>query len=298
MISKIISCQKNGILTVIQLSTPFQNSFDFISSSNALEKDFISVKEINESGSVNELKIINISDKYVFFMDGDILIGAKQNRVLNTSVLLAPHTENIIPVSCVERGRWRRASEKFYKSDYSAPSSLRGNKSRNIRKSLETNAEYYADQNEVWESVSNMIEDKNTSSPTSNLHDVYEQKSDDLDNLLVNFKLSENSNGLAIFINDKLLNIDLFNRADVFSEYFPQLLKGAALDTLNVKKAKIINETESINKTMELLNNWDKLDFITYHSMGVGAEKRFENNEHTGFELNYNEHIIHLTVQS
>jgi hypothetical protein len=38
--------------------------------------------------------------------DGEQLVGAKQNRILNMTVLVAAETEVTIPVSCVERGRW------------------------------------------------------------------------------------------------------------------------------------------------------------------------------------------------
>ena len=34
-------------------------------------------------------------------MDGEELIGAKQNRIMNTDVLLRPHARKLIPVSNV-----------------------------------------------------------------------------------------------------------------------------------------------------------------------------------------------------
>ena len=50
--------------------------------------------------------------------DGEELAGAKQNRVLNTSILLKEASETKIPVSCMERGRWSYASKGFSKIDY------------------------------------------------------------------------------------------------------------------------------------------------------------------------------------
>ena len=48
------------------------------------------------------LRVINGADRPVLLLDGEELVGAKQNRVLNTSVLVAKGARLDIPVSCVE----------------------------------------------------------------------------------------------------------------------------------------------------------------------------------------------------
>ena len=64
----------------------------------------------------NAIKIMlvnNTGDSRVLFLEGEELRGAKQNRVLNTSVLIAAHSKTTIPVSCVEQGRWQYRSRHF-----------------------------------------------------------------------------------------------------------------------------------------------------------------------------------------
>jgi hypothetical protein len=80
-------------------------------------KNVLTIKEISESGSVPELKMINHSDVPVLLLDGEELSGAKQNRVLNTSILLKKKSETVIPVSCTEQGRWSYVSDRFDDSD-------------------------------------------------------------------------------------------------------------------------------------------------------------------------------------
>jgi len=86
---RINSFQKFRRLSVVQYTAEPANTINYISGPAAVKNDLIQVKEIDQAGSVNDLILFNLSDQYVFFMDGDILAGAKQNRVLNTSVLNA-----------------------------------------------------------------------------------------------------------------------------------------------------------------------------------------------------------------
>jgi len=60
---------------------------------------------------VPNLAVDNKGERFVLFVEGQELRGAKQNRVLNASVLIAAHTKTVIPVSCVEQGRWRYVSK-------------------------------------------------------------------------------------------------------------------------------------------------------------------------------------------
>lgn len=57
----------------------------------ALEQQFLSVTEVSHGGSLPELAVINRADRPVLLLDGEELIGAKQNRVLNTTMLLKEH---------------------------------------------------------------------------------------------------------------------------------------------------------------------------------------------------------------
>src|ERR1700680_626449 len=72
----------------------------------ALEAKTVEVLEVSEGGSVPNLAVRNTGTRPILLVIGEELIGAKQNRVLNTSLLVPAESELKIPVSCVERGRW------------------------------------------------------------------------------------------------------------------------------------------------------------------------------------------------
>jgi len=289
--------QTNNELSVLQFATNNADTFNYVSLAEAIEKNFIVIKEINESADVNNLYVINTSDQYVFMMDGDILQGAKQNRVLNTSVLLQPKSKGMIPVSCVERGRWSFVSDKFTHSDYTAPSRMRAKKSRHVRDSLKNFDEHRSNQREVWSDVDHYSNILNIHSATDNLSDIYHKKQKSFNDQAMKFKVDPNANGVAIFIRKKLLSIDIFNRKNIHSSYFNKLVKGAAFEAINLKSTnEKPTKEEAYFKTISLLDNLDKQEYIIHRGVGVGNEKRYQSDEVSGFELSYKQNLIHLSA--
>ena len=70
----------------------------------AIEAGQAVVEEVNESGSVPNLVVTNKADRPLLISEGEILVGAKQNRVVNVTVLVAAGVKFLMPVSCVEAG--------------------------------------------------------------------------------------------------------------------------------------------------------------------------------------------------
>ena len=83
------------------------------------------IAETSDAGSVPELIVENPLDEHVLLYDGEELIGAKQNRILNLSVLVAAGSRTLIPVSCVEAGRWHRRSASFAAASHTAGPEIR-----------------------------------------------------------------------------------------------------------------------------------------------------------------------------
>lgn len=296
MVAKMVSFQKKQNLSIVQIATDNQNSFSYISGPSAIKDNLIEVTEVSESGSVNMLQVLNLSDKFVFMMDGDILAGAKQNRVLNTSVLLAPNSKTQIPVSCVERGRWSHISEKFHSTDYTAPSFMRAKKAFKVSENLKKGVRHLADQAEVWEDVNFYSLKFNIKSRSDNLSDIFNGKRKDLDEFIEFFKPDKSANGLAVFVKNSLLSLDVFNLTEIYSEYFQRIVKGCAIEAFGLEGNSQITEAEAKFKALTFIDQFGNFDFEEHSGVGVGTEKRFRSDDMTGFELVYNSNMIHLTA--
>ena len=108
----------------------------------AMEKGLLAIREVSEEGHVPQLKVTNNADAPVLILDGEELFGAKQNRVLNTTVLLGKHSATIIPVSCTEQGRWHYESKTFTESGIIMSPRLREVKNRSVQESLRMTREF------------------------------------------------------------------------------------------------------------------------------------------------------------
>lgn len=144
---------------------------DYLLASEAIDAGVLTVTEVDDAGTVPELLAVNDADRPILLIDGEELQGAKQNRILNTSVLLPPKSKTRIPVSCVEEGRWSHVSPTFKAGNYS-PSSLRQRKSRDVQRSLRAHGRAESDQGAVWDNVAAHIEARAAKSPTRAMADA------------------------------------------------------------------------------------------------------------------------------
>jgi hypothetical protein len=297
MLAKVLGFKGVRNLGILQFATADQDTLKYISSSAAIKGGFLEILEVSEAGSVNELIVLNKSGMFVFLMDGDILVGAKQNRVVNTSILLAPNTKTRIPVSCVERGRWKFVSDKFAPTDYSAPLFLRAEKAAHVKQSLSRARGFAADQGEIWRGVDERHRDHGVLSETASLSDLYDQKKDSFEEFVQQFTQSLEANGMAVFFSKELLSVDIFNRKEIFAEYFPKLLRGVAIETFSMKaKKNAVAEGEAKYRTLEFLDGLESVPGEEFPGVGVGMERRFDTPGMTGFELRFQSLLVHATV--
>ncbi len=95
---------------------------DYLLSHEAQEAGTSTVREVSKEGKVGELLVENNGRLPVLFLEGEELVGAKQNRVMRTSIVVAAGTQVIVPVCCTERGRWGRSSGSLRTGSHASPS--------------------------------------------------------------------------------------------------------------------------------------------------------------------------------
>ena len=118
------------------------------------ENDLASVQEIGIDGRVEEVRVNNFSKDFLFISDGEAIVGAKQNRIAERSVIIAPYYSQKIPVKCVEQNRWNyEEGMEFAKSDFVLHPKAREEKAELLKKGENSKI-----QSAVWDNISDLCE--------------------------------------------------------------------------------------------------------------------------------------------
>jgi hypothetical protein len=280
-------------LQIIPLFTEGEEVLVYLTLKEALEKRLLVVKEVSADASVPELKVINNADVPVFLMDGEELAGAKQNRVLNTSILVKDKSELIIPVSCTEQGRWSYQSSEFYNSENIMSHKMRGNKAVHVSSSLRESGSYHSDQGAIWENIEEMSASAGIHSSTGAMKDVFEGKKDDLEEYMKVFQCIPHQKGILVLVGGEVAGLDILSRESAFEVIFPKLLKSYAMDVVLEKKKKGSNPMP-LEEAKKFLQKIKDSEEKKYPSTGQGMDYRFEGEDVVGSALVFNNTIIHM----
>ncbi len=199
----------------------------YLTLDQALPQGF-AITEKSAGGSVPELVVRNPLGEDVLLYDGEELVGAKQNRILNVAVLVGAGTSIPIPVTCVEEGRWSTRSAFFDAAQHMSHAHLRRLKAEQLAaRPLERGVAQRA----VWDEVRAKSARMNVASPTLASSDVFAAHRGALGELEQAFPIQPGQSGAVLALGDTLC-VDWVSRPDAFERLWPKLRRGYLLDAL------------------------------------------------------------------
>ncbi|MBM4305132.1 MAG: hypothetical protein FJ123_00200 [Deltaproteobacteria bacterium] len=270
---------------------------DYLILEEAMGQGSVEITEVSHSGSVPDLRLINKSAHKLLVVDGEELVGAKQNRIVNATFLIAGLTEITIPVSCVEQGRWSYRSQKFASGKKVMPSSMRREHQKVVAMNLNEGAGYRSNQGMIWNELALKSERMAVHSSTGAMTDLFEGQKDRLGEYLRAFRLVECQVGAAFAINGKAVGLECFGHQETFNKFFPKLVQSYALDALDWfdESGKSQVSSESVRLFLEGVQN---APGKTHPALGLGENIRFEDNYVSGASLVLDGRVVHLSAFS
>jgi len=284
-------------LTLFPLLAPDAGEPDYLVLEEALGQGLVEIMEISQGGSVPDLKLINKSTSKLLVVDGEELVGAKQNRIVNSTFLIAGNTEIIIPVSCVEQGRWSYRSQKFAYGKKVMPPSMRLKSQRAVAMNLREGVGYRSNQGMIWNDLALKSDRMGVHSATGAMADLFEGQRDRLEEYLKAFRLVDCQVGAVFAMNGEVVGLECLGYQHTFAKFFPKLVQSYALDALDWLEDPGKTQV-SVESVRHFLERVQKAPGKSHPSLGLGENIRFEDDFVSGASLVQEGRVLHLSAFS
>jgi hypothetical protein len=289
-------------LTVFPLTGGPGISADYLTLDEALAQKLAVITEVSEGGSVPELKFVNSGGKKVFLLDGEELVGAKQNRVLNISIMVPAGKTLVVPVSCVEAGRWQHRSREFTSAPRAHYAEGRALKMQQVSMSMKTSGRRTSNQGEVWDHINQKFSSMDCVSPTSAMSDIYEHHSMPLEDYVRSFAPAGDQVGAVFAIEGKVVGLELFDSPETLRKLFPKLMRSYGLDALDRVRsnsaAKLAGQIPTKARAAAFLRKVTKARGEEFPALGEGQDLRLTGPRLTGAALAVDGRVVHLSAFS
>lgn len=185
----------------------------------------ISIKEVDDAGDVGELRVNNRANTPILLVEGEVLLGMKQTRVLNLTVLVPALTNLSVPVSCVEAGRWRATSaEAVGKSDVHLAPSVREAKTVTVARSMRSARTFDSDQGAVWAGVDRVLDRHGAHAPSRSYADLAAQDASRFTHVARSIEPEPGQVGVIACVGSKVVCVDVFEAPQVLAALWEGLV--------------------------------------------------------------------------
>ena len=282
-------------LSLYPILSTYSSGLEYMLLDEALSQDLMEVVEVDGDGSVPELRVLNKSPEMILILDGEELVGAKQNRIVNTTILVQGKTTIVIPVSCVEHGRWSYDSPAFRSEKRMMSSNLRAMKSEQVNYSVRDSGEFRADQGIIWDGIAEKADRMAAPSPTGAMAAIYDKERPSIEEYVKPFRLIDSQVGAIFMINGKVAGLDSFGKPATFSKVFKKLLESYALDAIDWHDRD--KEYKALKSEVTKFQKAALAAVAEGHpSVGMGTDFRLESGKVTGFALALDDKVLHISV--
>ena len=283
--------QKNNIV-VFFLSSKEHTNYDLLSFPYAMKNNLAEVKEVNEKGSIGNLKLSNKSDKKLLVLGSEILLGnkLKQDRVVDETVIVPENSTTTLRVSCCEKNRWSPSvSENISLSETLLFSKARTNNADDVYNSKYNKANQFR----VWEDIDEKFEEDETRSFTNSIEEIYKKRRNNVEEIVKYFSPSEDDIGVVIGIGSRLVSMDVFSSNKHLTDYLPRLIRSVALDSFKKTGYKTFLKTKDVYKFLRMVEHSDKRIY-NCKTETLGDYLRFNDRFVTGAVLTLEQKTIHF----
>ena len=305
---ELLRSQKYRNMEVIPLKLNNCSNREYLTLKRGIISGIVEITEC-EMSTVGTVLARNNGNIPLVLIDGDEIVGAKQNRIMNRSLIIPPHSTMHVSVSCTEQGRWHYGRnrreyinlnrdhdfnedlkeenlEHFEVSDFAADFSTRMRKSEDLFEKRDC-------QSTVWDSISDLENKTLFKSSTSALHDNFENHRSRQNEYLKHFNIEFGQSGAIFIINGQIKGLELFANPSIYHDYHEKIFRTYIMEAM-VSDCKFNSSDISFNELEAFLREISKAEFRYSKEKGIGKHMNFANRYGTGSVLIDGGNLVHI----
>ena len=251
-----------GPCQILAVTAPdHQPALEYVLAAKAMADKTLVVEEVSREGSVPTLLVTNHLEKPVLILEGDLLIGGKQNRLSNSSVLIPKKTKMPLPVSCVEHGRWHHKSPRP-ESTHPEATQTESTHPEAFAPSLDCIAapvhrelkraklsqQPVSVQMKVWDSIENVQQARAYCSETSDHEELLQISRSELEDFLESTHCPDDAVGVAVVVGEDSYALDLFDQAATCRHYWKMKIHSSLMQRGRLTDCKQLFSSERLEQ--------------------------------------------------
>ncbi len=256
------------------------------------------VLEILEKGDgeVQELDAFNKGNQPVVILEGDTLVGCKQNRVVARSVILGRGSKVAIPVGCMEQGRWAWTSGCFQSGTMRISPSVRSASTREVLEAKKHRMPRTSvDQSRLWNDVQCCLVEDSVATPTSDYHALIDERGDEARERSRALERHPGQVGVLVMANGTFLGLELTGHPDTWNELADRTLPAFLMDR-GWGREETAPRKGQRPKAPTWLRRIQKARITLTPGLGQGKEIDVDDGGLHGSGLWHEDQVVHLAV--
>lgn len=299
-------------LSVIPILGGPEPKLDYCLPKTARAKGWLSIEE---TGRVGETLARNAGPKPVLIPVGTILLGGRQNRTTNATVLVGPKSVITMPSSCVERGRWsprsssarwhpewpaertwersrrRPSAEGFVEADCEIVPSIKCSLMSTALEGRRRGMGHRSDQHLVWSRVAQELDDAGAYSSTEDLHALHEKHRKEFLEALESFPLLQGQRGAIFVMGSQPIGLEYVSRPDAWADLHDGAIQAFLHLPLQRPKRKADPNAQGIAE--EFLARIAGATYDVGDAAGLGVDCMLADADVSGSVLVYEGEVLH-----
>ena len=260
---------------------------DVLTMAEAADTGKFKIAELEEGAAVNNLAVHNDTDKYVVLLAGEMIRGAKQDRIISYDAVIPPGGKFDVDAFCVEAGRWTEVSTHFSYNKEMAPASVRAT------------AQGKQDQGQVWAEVSKVNAKRGAVTGTDALTASYDDPAFQADvkkyeKALADLAKKREVVGVLVVAEGKVKAGDVFANHDLFAAVWPGLLTSYAMDAA---LAGELGEVPAASEIATYLAQLEDAEREMTFEDEMQNRSTLSAGEMSAYELEYKGKKLHVNMQ-